>query len=670
MIRPEFPFSAIVGNDDLRLALLLNAVDPAIGGVLIHGDKGTAKSTAVRALAALLPPITVRAGCPGRCDPSVSCTLCHADETEVIARPVIELPLGASEDRVTGTLDLERTLATGERHFEPGLLAAANRGVLYIDEVNLLPDHLVDLLLDVAASGRNRVEREGVSVEHPASFILAGTMNEEEGELRPQLLDRFGLTVSAQAPLEAGQRAEVVRRRVAFDSDPAGFARRFEKEQQDLATRLARAAERAPAVTVAHDMLTLAVDVCLDVGVDGLRPDITLYRAAAAHAALHDRGHVCQDDIYRVAPLVLAHRRRRPFDTSSDAGSLEEQLDQHRARRSMDPDSDDPGEQGEEGPGDGGNAPRPSPPQAGSPGETPDPESAAPGGPDDAQPDGSGEPPQRPPDHLVGPRGRLNLRLPQQSHRRHTTNVTGRRGAGAGHRGRVRSYRMPSGRPHDIAPLPTLLATALRRLAGTGAGFAQAAIRPQREDIRVRERETPPGRAIFLLIDGSGSMGARDRMADTKAALLGLVHHAYELRDMISIHVFRDEQVDLVLQMGRGWSRASTALANLPTGGRTPLALALETIARQMAASRKRSQAREQLFVLATDGRHRDDKAHLDHAISQVRRAAPSTVVIDTESGFLRLHRSHELARRLGAEYMSIADAAIPVTKEAGTGWR
>ncbi|MBM4415603.1 MAG: magnesium chelatase, partial [Chloroflexi bacterium] len=329
----QYPFSAIVAQPDLQTALLVNAIEPRIGGVLIQGERGTAKSTAARGLAALLPPARTYAGSTFNCGPGDEAfEVCDASAELVDARPrFVELPIGTSEDRVTGTLDLERTLRSGELHFAPGLLAAAHRGVLYIDEVNLLPDHLVDLLLDVAASGVHHVEREGISVRHPSRFLLIGTMNPEEGELRPQFLDRFGLCVSVAAPVDAALRAEIVRRRVAFEHDPERFAERWAADDASLARRLVDAKERVGAVVVPEPMLELVTALCVEARADGLRPDITVYRTATTLAALDARNEVEADDVYRAALLALPHRRRRqaPQD-GGDPPPLEELIDRRR----------------------------------------------------------------------------------------------------------------------------------------------------------------------------------------------------------------------------------------------------------------------------------------------------------------------------------------------------
>jgi len=328
---PLFPFSAVVGQDELRLALQLVVVDGTIGGVLVFGDRGTGKSTTVRALAALLPPMRAVSGCAYQCDPSASengnalCEDCKAKKqreasanagayalpSSTMAVPVVDLPLGATEDRVLGALDLEAALTRGERVFSPGLLARAHRGFLYIDEVNLLPDHIVDLLLDAAASGENVVEREGVSVRHPSRFVLIGSGNPEEGELRPQLLDRFGLSLDVKTPDAVAERVEVVKRRLAFDANPEAFARAYESQESALTERLEKA--RAGLRDVALDDATLAraATLCQVLGTDGLRAELTLVRAARALASLEGHAAVTDEHLQRVAPLALRHRLRR-----------------------------------------------------------------------------------------------------------------------------------------------------------------------------------------------------------------------------------------------------------------------------------------------------------------------------------------------------------------------
>jgi magnesium chelatase subunit I len=327
-MRLAFPFSAIVGQDEMKLAILVAAVDATVGGVLVFGDRGTGKSTAVRALAALLPKMRAVVGCPYGCDPAAmaaSCSFCAgvgaAAKSRLVPVPVVDLPLGATEDRVVGALDLERALTRGEKAFEPGLLARAHRGFLYIDEVNLLEDHLVDLLIDVAASGENVVEREGLSVRHPARFVLVGSGNPEEGELRPQLLDRFGLSVEVRTPDELALRIDVVRRRDDYERDPAAFVARWEAEEDKLRRRIVAARRRVATAVVPDATLESAAKLCMHLGTDGLRAELTLIRAARALAAFEGHAGVGVAELRRVAAPALRHRLRR--DPLDETGSTQ-----------------------------------------------------------------------------------------------------------------------------------------------------------------------------------------------------------------------------------------------------------------------------------------------------------------------------------------------------------
>ncbi len=328
-----FPFTAIVGQDEMKRALLVAAVDPTIGGVLIFGDRGTGKSTAVRALAQLLPPMKAVEGCPYHCDPARpagACTHC-ASGGKLTARtmsvPVVDLPLGATEDRVVGALDIERALTHGEKAFEPGLLARAHRGFLYIDEVNLLEDHLVDLLLDVAASGENVVEREGLSMRHPARFVLIGSGNPEEGELRPQLLDRFGLSVDVRTPTDIAMRVEAVKRRDAFDRDPAAFAASFQADEERLRRKLTAAKRLLPTVEVSDDTRRRVAELCVALGTDGLRGELTLLRAARSVAALDKSATATMAHVKAIAMPALRHRlRRNPLDEVGSGVRIERAL--------------------------------------------------------------------------------------------------------------------------------------------------------------------------------------------------------------------------------------------------------------------------------------------------------------------------------------------------------
>ena len=326
-----YPFTAIVGQDDMKLALSIAAVDPSIGGVLVFGERGTGKSTTIRALAQLLPKIAAVKDCPYQCDPQApskslcaQCQKMNPLKSHKIAIPVVDLPLGATEDRVLGALDIEKAIHNGEKAFQPGLLAAANRGFLYIDEVNLLEDHIVDALLDVAASGVNVVEREGLSVRHPARFVLVGSGNPEEGELRPQLLDRFGLSLDVRTPRDIPTRVEIIKLRDAFDQDPEGFSKRFSRKEGALRRKIDTARTAVDAVDIPTEILEKAASLCLELGTDGLRGELTLIRSARALAALKGQEVATLQHLKQVALFVLRHRLRRdPMDESSADARVE-----------------------------------------------------------------------------------------------------------------------------------------------------------------------------------------------------------------------------------------------------------------------------------------------------------------------------------------------------------
>ena len=655
-----YPFAGIVGMADLKLALLLNAVSPAIGGVLVRGEKGTAKSTMVRGLAALLPPVPVVPGCPYSCDPAAPDPACPAGPHGAAApelRPVTlaELPVGATEDRLTGSLDIERVLTAGTTAFQPGLLAAAHRGVLYVDEVNLLHDHLVDLLLDAAALGVNYVEREGVSVRHASRFLLVGTMNPEEGELRPQLLDRFGLTVQVTASQDGAERAEVVRRRLAFEADPAGFITRFSADTATLAAQVAAARDRLPGVDLPDAALRQICAVCGSFGVDGMRADLVTARTAIALAAWHGRDVVTEEDIRIAARLALPHRRRRdPFD----APGLDEQaLDEALREASSEP---DPG-------------PEPSGPR--SP-EDPD------GGPDGGPDDGPGGP--------SGPGGLPDSSTPHQTHQTQQPADTppsapvppaapfrarlltvpgvgegapGRRSAARGPFGRTVGARLPQDRSFALHLPATVRAAALR-----APGAADAIpLRPTPADLREAVREGREGNLVLFAVDASGSMAARQRMRAVKGAVLSLLLDAYQRRDKVGMVTFRGTGAELTLPPTSSVEAAARRLASLATGGRTPLAAGLARAARVLAAERLRDPRRRALLVVVTDGRATSG-SDADLARAAAMLAGTASVVVDCEASVLRLGLAGRLAVQLGATLLGMDELEAGVARQLNRG--
>jgi magnesium chelatase subunit D len=663
----QFPFSAIVAMDDMRLALILNAVSPAIGGVLVRGEKGTAKSTAVRALASVLPPVEVVAGCRFSCDPHAPDPACPDGPHPPGApgagheRParLVELPVGATEDRLTGSLDVGRVLTEGVTTFQPGLLAAAHRGVLYVDEVNLLHDHLVDLLLDAAALGTSYVERDGVSVRHEARFLLVGTMNPEEGELRPQLLDRFGLTVEASAPREPKTRAEVVRRRIEFDAGPDAFAARFAAAEGALAAAIAAARARLSSVALDDAALERIATVCARFDVDGLRADIVIARAAAAHAAWSGRDAVTREDIRAAARLALPHRRRRnPFDAP---GLDERQLDEALGDDDdgPDPGPDDPGPDGTDpegtGPGDRG------PGDDGGPGEG-DPGDRGPGPRHEQEPPG-GEPalppaasdPPRPDDGT----GRETVTASGATFRARRLEVAGKGQGASGRRsraytdgGRTVGAIEPPGPPRDVHLTATLMAAAPHqaRRGRRGPGLRIAA-----GDIRERRREGRESNLVLFLVDASGSMAARRRMEAVKGAVLSLLLDAYQRRDKVGLICFRGSGAQVLLPPTSSVDAAARRLETMPAGGRTPLAAGLAEAYATLARERLRDPRRRPLLVIVTDGRHTkgDDPST---GAARLRGDGVASVVVDCEAGPVRLGLAVALAARLGARYLSLAE--------------
>ncbi|GHJ53416.1 hypothetical protein Nm8I071_27230 [Nonomuraea sp. TT08I-71] len=736
----SYPFSAVLGMDEMRLALLLNAVSPAVGGVLVRGEKGTAKSTAVRALAGLLPPVDRVTSCRFACDPAAPDPGCpdgpHPAGSAAERRParLVELPVGAAEDRVVGSLDLEKALAEGVRAYEPGLLAAAHRGVLYVDEVNLLHDHLVDLLLDAAAMGRCHVEREGVSVSHAARFLLVGTMNPEEGELRPQLLDRFGLTVEVAASRDPAVRAEVVRRRLAADADPAGFAAGWAEADAEVARRVAAARRRLPRVALPDAALRQIAELCAAFDVDGMRADIVTARTAVAHAAWQGRDRVTADDVRVAARLALPHRRRRdPFDTP---GLDEQRLDEALCRaRDQHPDDDPdgagpdggpdrgpddgPGPDGgpDAGPGGGSGGPGTDDGAEGSGGGAVDPggpgrpdrgkggagsrdrsgtsdDAGHPGSPDDGRGtgrdgrwpvngragDGMGddwsnsdrsgggrsgdhEDAGRLPDP-GGTRGRSGtVAVPDRGLRARLftasgvgEGVPGRRSRARTGRGRTAGARVPAGRAGALH-LPATVRAAAPHQAARGRGGGPLRLRPS--DVREAVREGREGNLVLFVVDASGSMGARERMSAVKGAVLALLTDAYQRRDKVAVVAFRGTGAQTLLPATSSVLAASTRLAELPTGGRTPLAEGLLAAADLLRVEGLRDPKRRPLVLVVTDGRATAGPRPLDRAdraAAVLAATGAPCVVVDCESGPIRLHLARRLAAHLHAPHHHLAD--------------
>jgi magnesium chelatase subunit D len=653
----QLPLSAVVGQKDAKLALLLIAVDPRIGGVLLRGEKGTAKSTLARALAALLPG----------------------------SAPFVELPIGATEDRVVGSIDLKAALTGGEQRFRPGLLAAADGGVLYVDEINLLPDHLVDVLLDAAASGVNRVEREGISHVHASQFLLIGSMNPEEGDLRPQLLDRFGLAVAVRTARDPAERAAAVRRRLAFDADPVRAAAESDvaAAEEDLRRRLglARPAELPDAV------VERVASLCGAVGAEGLRADLTICRAAAALAGWEGRSTVSAADVRRVAPLALAHRARRdPLEPAGvDEDRLQEALDRHVGRAGP-----DGGRGGEEQAA--GDLPRGGEDEAAA---------DALGGGEDRAASGAGFRPTGGEDgrrgdardtgdpHDSGRRGEQTWAdrgqqepadpgspgpvpsAPPVTRARHQGSpATGRCAPAEAKRGRLVGDRVPDGPPASVALGATVRQAAARHAAAGPAAAgatARAALSVGPEDVREAVRVDRTANLIVLAVDASGSMGAPQRMEAAKGAVLGLLTDAYQRRDLVGLVAFGGDEARVLLRPTGSVEVARARLVALPTGGRTPLAAGI-TAALQLVTAPARVQTHRPVLVLVTDGRATSGPAGIDpvaaagSAADAVRRAGVEAIVIDVESTpgpagvptAPGLGLARELAARMGGRHVPL----------------
>lgn len=647
-----YPFTAIVGQDDLRLGLLLNAISPAVGGVLVRGEKGTAKSTAVRALAALMPQVSVVPGCRFSCDPVSPDPACpdgpHESASGVSrAARTVELPVGASEDRLVGALDIERALAEGVKAFEPGLLADAHRGILYVDEVNLLHDHLVDLLLDAAAMGASYVEREGVSVRHAARFLLVGTMNPEEGELRPQLLDRFGLTVEVAASRETDLRVEVVRRRLAYDDDPAGFASKWADEEGALRARIVDARALLPEVRLGDGALRQIAATCAAFEVDGMRADIVMARTATALAAWAGRTDVLAEDVRQAALLALPHRRRRnPFDAPGlDEDKLDDTLEQNSGE-DEDPDPDGPGGGGPPPQGDGPDTP---PRPEGGADDTPAPSVPEQGREQEQgqrQPSGGGE---QQPVRAGEPFRTKMLSVPGLGE-----GAAGRRSRARTEHGRTTGARRPQGALTKLHLAATVQAAAPHQRARGRSGRGLVV---RRDDLRQATREGREGNLVLFVVDASGSMAARQRMAAVKGAVLSLLMDAYQRRDKVGLITFRGKEAAVVLPPTSSVDAAAARLETLPTGGRTPLAAGLLKAHDVLRVERLRDPSRRPLLLVVTDGRATGGPEPVALAARAARLhevEGTASVVVDCESGPVRLGLAVSLAQELGGTAVTL----------------
>lgn len=640
--RALFPFTAIVGQEKLKLALLVIAVDPSIGGLLVRGERGTGKSTAARALAEILPEMEVVADCPFSCDPQNEEEMCSScldrwqrgEPLPVSSRPMrlVTLPLNASEDRLVGTLNLEKAMREGVKEFEPGILAAANRAILYVDEVNLLEDHLVDLLLDAAAMGVNVVEREGVSFSHPARFIMVGTMNPEEGELRPQLEDRFGLCVEVTGEKDVAKRVEIMRRRRLFLEDPHLLRARFQKQQDELRRRIVEARNRLASVEVPEELMELIARICVELGICGHRADIATFQAARAMAALEGKGAVEETHVREAAEMALLHRlRRTPFD---DQLKELERLDRliRRGGKSLELPMRDASLPEEEG------APAPCP--------------------GDGTQAGAREQAVERPSQAASAEVEVPPLRSLVTNSVRTGN--GKRSAAiteAGN-GRKVGHRLP--RPDENLGTGSLAVEAtLRAAAGRTAGSGEP-FHIRGEDLRASIRKRKVGNLILFILDASASMGCRERIESTKKVVQRLLVDAYQKRDRVGLITFRDREAQLVLSPTSSVHLANLRIRELATGGATPLshglAMGLMVARREL----RRDPDLLPLLVLITDGYGNvalssEDPWRESLAIAEkIRSEGLQGVVLDTSNSGLRWGRAATQARRI-AEAMGAA---------------
>ncbi|MBN1928850.1 MAG: putative cobaltochelatase [Chlorobiaceae bacterium] len=640
MKRKYFPFSAILGQENLKKALLLNAVNPRIGGVLVRGEKGTAKSTAVRALGALLA--NARNGSGG--------------DGEV----VVTLPLNATEEMVAGGIDFQQTMKQGRRVFQPGLLAKAHEGILYVDEVNLLDDHLVDIVLDAASSGENRVEREGITLSHPALFVLAGTMNPEEGELRPQLLDRFGLCVEVRGETDPALRVDLMLRREAFDREPEDFSTGYRDEEERLGRTIADAQSLLPSVRIPSHLRGFISELCRNSNVAGHRADLVIEQAARANAALRGSREVSVEDVTKVAGFALVHRRRDPVPPP-------EQKPQEPERQEEQPRKDQPQpEQPEERGDESQQQPRESGDDSGNE-EMPQPESGEPAE-QKERPDNEGQ------DELFSIGQSFRVRSIATPKDRKMRRGSGKRSRSrvSQKQGRYTRSTMPRGN-NDIALDATLRAAApFQRHRENPNGMAVVL---QNEDIREKIREKRLGNLLIFVVDASGSMGARGRMAASKGAVMSLLLDAYQKRDKLAMVSFRKDGAVVNLPVTSSIELAARMLKEMPVGGRTPFSAGLLKGYEIAQNYLRKEPGGRPLIILVTDGKANraigqgkplDEAFTISEKISREERIR--FLVVDTEEpGLVNFGLAKKIAGLLDAWYYRIddlrADTLVSIVK-------
>lgn len=614
--RVVYPFAALVGQEKMKLALILNAINPQVGGVLIRGEKGTGKSTAVRGLAELLPEIEVVKGCPFNCDPHTISLMCPSCKEKVLSQRngiqiekrrtrVVDLPLGSTEDRLLGSLDIETAIKEGKKSLEPGILADANRGILYIDELNLLDDHVVDVILDSATSGVNVVEREGISFSHPSRFILVGTMNPEEGEVRAQLLDRIALHVPVEAIHQVDERVKITLLRNRFENDPEAFLKECEPENQKLRRKIKKAQKLLPEVVLNDRIQMLLCKMCLELDVEGHRPDVMLAKTAMTLAACHGRKEVSQNDIKEAAEFILPFRiRKNPFGEDEQT---EHMFDDIIEQISEEMDKE--------------------PPPLDSP-DKPDMEDSEEAKEVQGQVQKIGTPVQIPKEIN---RRKRDRKVRSGSGKRMKTLATGRKG-------RYLKHRIPTEETSDIAFDATVRASAIHQKARKKKVNTDRFLIVEKEDLREKVRQSKVSTLIVLTVDASGSMGVGNRMEAAKGTIFSLLMDAYQHRDRVAMVAFRGKDGYVLLPPTSGVELAKKLLVNLPTGGKTPLAAGVMKALSLIKNEKRKDPTIVPMLVLISDGRSNisivegvDPMTEIEKLGTMAQEEGIHSIVIDSE---------------------------------------
>jgi len=644
-----YPFAALVGQESMKLALILNAINTQVGGVLIRGEKGTGKSTAVRALAEILPKVDVVRGCPFSCNPHIFTELCPYCKERVLEKAsgrgrrieaekrrikVVDLPLGSTEDRLLGSLDLEKAVKLGKKELEPGILAEVNQGILYVDEINLLDDHVIDVILDASTSGVNVVEREGISFSHPSRFILVGTMNPEEGELRPQLLDRIALHIDVKGIDDVDERVKIVSLRNEFEANPVAFSEKFESESRRLAKKIEKAQKILREINISDNILILICKMCKELDIEGHRPDTMVAKTAATLAAYNGRTELTKDDIKRAGELIFPFRMRaNPF--GNDAAS-DDIIDQLVDELSKDMDDFFPPE----------NEDKP-----------------------DLEPTEEQKEKVEGKIHRIGTPVQIPKDMTKRKADRKMRSGSGKRikSISVGRKGRYIKHNIPKGTITDIAFDATVRASAPHQKTRREKAETNHAIIIHSEDIRGKVRQSKVSSLIVMVVDASGTMGALDRMECAKGTVFSLLMDAYQSRDRIAMIAFRGNDAQVILPPTNGVELAKKLLTDLPTGGKTPLALGLMKALNLIKNERKKDETIIPIMVLLTDGRANisiipgaDPMEEIEKLAEMINVEGIYSIVIDTEvtknMRFLNFsfEFAKDIAEKMGAKYFRI----------------